>query len=80
MAETQVQVNEDGVQVAAETTYVCPGCQAQLSDGIIQNRSVRYCTQCRGMLVSMNSFLPLIEFLRALHRPTGSNLQPRDSA
>jgi Zn-finger nucleic acid-binding protein len=76
MAETQ---NEDGVQVAAETLKVCPVCQAMLSDGTIQNRSVLYCTKCRGLLISIDKFLPLVEFLRALRRPTGSNIEPRDN-
>ena len=70
----------DGVEVAAETTKVCPGCQALLSDGTIQNRSLLYCTKCRGVLVSLEKFLPLVEFLRALRRPTGSELQPRDNS
>lgn len=66
-------VKEDGVQVGAETTKVCPACQAMLSDGMIQNTPVRYCTKCRGLLVSIDKFLPLVEFLRALWRPSGAN-------
>jgi Zn-finger nucleic acid-binding protein len=73
-------LNEDGVQVAAETGNLCPGCQAMLSDGTIQNKSVLYCTQCRGLLVSIDKFLPLVEFLRALARPTGSDIQPRENS
>jgi hypothetical protein len=41
---------------------------------------VLYCTKCRGLLVSINNFLPLVEFLRALRRPTGSDIQPRDDS
>jgi Zn-finger nucleic acid-binding protein len=41
---------------------------------------VLYCTKCRGLLVSMDQFLPLVEFLRALWRPTGSEIQPRDAS
>jgi len=70
----------DEVQVGAETTNICPACQAMLSDGTIQHKSVLYCTKCRGLLVSIDSFLPLIEFLRALGRPTESSLQPRDNS
>ena len=80
MAEAEVRVNEDEVEVGAETTKVCPACQALLSDGDIQNRSVLYCATCRGMLVYIDKFLPLVEFLRALRHPTESSLEPRDNS
>jgi Zn-finger nucleic acid-binding protein len=70
----------DEVQVGAETTNSCPACQALLSDGTTQGKSVLYCTKCRGLLVSIDKFLPLVEFLRALRRPTGSDIQPRDNS
>ena len=73
-------VNEDGVQVRAETTKVCPTCRAMLSDGIIQNTSVLYCTKCRGLLISIATFLPLVEFLRALRKPAESEFRPRDNS
>src|SRR5579864_5568246 len=73
-------VNEDDVQVTAETTHVCPVCQANLFDATIENRSVRYCTKCRGLLVSIDKFLPLVEYLRALWHPSGANIEPRDNA
>ena len=80
MPEAQAQVNEDGVQIGAETAQICPACQALLSDGNIQGKPVLYCTKCRGLLVSIDRFLPLIEFLRALARPSGSDIQPRDNS
>ena len=67
------------VEVGAETASLCPACQAMLSDGSIQNKSVLYCTKCRGLLVPLANFLPLVEFLRALRSPTGSEIQPRDN-
>jgi|SRR5579872_47074 len=75
MAETVEEV-----QVGSETTKVCPACQALLSNGTIQNRPVLFCTQCRGMLVSIDQFLPLVEWLRALRRPTGSDILARDNS
>jgi Zn-finger nucleic acid-binding protein len=72
--------NEDGIQVGAETANTCPACQALLSDGTIQGKSVLYCAKCRGLLLSINQFLPLVEFLRALRRPTDSDIQPRDNS
>ena len=74
------QVSEDEVQVGGETTKVCPACQALLSDAAIQGKPVLYCAKCRGMLVSIDKFLPLVEFLRALRRPSGSTLEPRDNS
>jgi Zn-finger nucleic acid-binding protein len=70
----------DEVEVGSETTKVCPACAALLSDGNIQNRSVLYCTKCRGVLVAIDKFLPLVEFLRALRHPTGSDIPPRNNS
>jgi len=70
----------DNVEVGSETTNTCPGCQAMLSDGAIQGKAVLYCAKCRGLLVSIDKFLPVIEFLRALASPTGSDIQPRDNS
>ena len=73
-------MNEDGVEITGESGKVCPTCQAMLSDGTIQNRAVQYCVQCCGLLVSIASFLPLIEFLRALRRSEVTAFEPRDNA
>jgi len=79
MAETR-QENEDGVEIAGESDKACPACQAMLSDGTIQNREVRYCNKCRGLLVPIATFLPLIDYLRALRRPTGWTIEPRNDS
>ena len=72
--------NEDGVLVGAETDKTCPICQAMLSDATIENRSLRYCSKCRGMLVLLFNFLPLVEYMRTVWRSSGVNIQPRDNA
>ena len=72
--------NEDGVVVGTETTYACPSCQALLANATIENRSLRYCTKCGGMLVLLFNFLPLVEYMRTVWRSTGANIQPRDNA
>jgi Zn-finger nucleic acid-binding protein len=72
--------NEDDVVVGAETTHVCPACQANLFDATIENRSVRYCTKCRGLLVLIFNFLPLVEYMRTVWRSTGASIQPRDNS
>ena len=76
----EIQVNEDDVLVASETIKVCPACEALLSDATIEGRPVLYCTKCRGLLIPIGDFLPLVEFLRALRGPTESSLQPRDNS
>jgi Zn-finger nucleic acid-binding protein len=72
--------NEDDVLVGAVTTYICPACQSDLFDATIENRSVRYCTQCRGLLVLIFNFLPLVEYMRTVWRSTGASIEPRDNA
>ena len=72
--------NEDDVVVGAATTHVCPACQANLFDATIENRSVRYCTKCRGLLVLIFNFLPLVEYMRTVWRSTGASIQPRDNS
>ena len=74
------EVNEDDVLVGAETTKTCPVCQAMLSDGTIENRPVLYCTKCRGLLVSIDKFLPLVEYMRTVWRSTGASIEPRDNS
>jgi Zn-finger nucleic acid-binding protein len=51
-----------------------------LWDGIVQNTSVLYCKQCRGLLISIATFLPLIEFLRALRKPEEKEFRLRDDS
>lgn len=80
MAEIQMLPNEDDVVVEAETTYPCPACQTLLCDATIENRSVRYCTKCRGLLVLIFNFLPLVEYMRTVWPSTGANIQPRDDS
>jgi Zn-finger nucleic acid-binding protein len=72
--------NADGVEVGAQTAKDCPVCQTPLSEGNIQNRAVLYCTQCRGLLVGIDKFLPLVEFLRALWHASSASLEPRDNS
>jgi Zn-finger nucleic acid-binding protein len=73
-------VNEDDVLVGAETGKACPVCQAMLFDATIENRSLRYCTNCRGMLVLIFNFLPLVEYMRSVWRSTGANVEPRENS
>jgi len=76
----EIQVNEDYVLVGSETAKVCPACQGLLSEGSIESRPVLYCTKCHGILIAIDKFLPLVEYLRALRTPTELSLEPRDNS
>jgi Zn-finger nucleic acid-binding protein len=65
-SEAVPPIDEDGVQVVGETSKLCAGCGSKLSDGLVEAQPLLYCTQCHGMLISMEKFLPLVEHLRAL--------------
>ena len=73
-------IGEDGVQIVGETGKHCPTCSAKLADGLIERRPLLYCQSCRGMLVSIENFLPLIEHLRALRTSPAQYLAPRNKA
>ncbi len=58
--------NDDGVRVLGEAAEEqCPICSIPLMHAIAARERIRYCTKCRGMLISMNTFLTLVEELRA---------------
>ena len=58
---------EDGVQIVGESKYACPICTGHmLSGGLVEGEPLFYCQKCRGMLVAIDKFLPLIETLRAM--------------
>lgn len=56
----------EGVSVLqAESDQNCPICAGPLALAALAKIRIRYCTHCRGMLVPMPAFLPLVEELRA---------------
>src|SRR5581483_8474170 len=57
--------NDDGVRMLGETSKLaCPVCVLPLQHAALGSRRILSCTKCRGMLVSMNDFVALIEELR----------------
>jgi Zn-finger nucleic acid-binding protein len=63
-------VNDDGVRVLDETTPAvenpeCPLCALPLFDAAVDGQRILYCRRCRGMLIPMDIFAPLIEDLRS---------------
>jgi Zn-finger nucleic acid-binding protein len=70
---------EDGVQVLGETKCQCPACEGLLSDGRLELHELLYCTHCRGMLIGMDDFLPLIETLRSYRERPVMTVAPRQA-
>src|SRR5258708_32184960 len=79
--EAMPPTGEDGVQVLVATDLRCPACEGSLSEGRIESRDVLYCESCRGLLLDMDSFLPLVDTLR-LYRsgPSAIVLRRQDDA
>jgi Zn-finger nucleic acid-binding protein len=58
--------DDDGVSVFPEKSdNNCPVCSAPLNHASMATLRIQYCTQCRGMLIPMAVFLPLVDELRA---------------
>lgn len=58
--------NDEGVRVLGEASpLACPVCAVPLVQAALGGERIVYCKQCRGILVSMNAFVALVEALRA---------------
>ena len=75
-SEANPPTTEDGVQVVVSTDLSCPACEASLSQALIESREVLYCESCKGILIGMDIFLPLVDALR-LYRTGQSVSFPR---
>jgi Zn-finger nucleic acid-binding protein len=64
--------DDEGVRVLGEADGAsCPVCVVPLMHATLGRQRIRTCTRCRGMLIPMGSFLPLIEELKAGHTNHG---------
>jgi Zn-finger nucleic acid-binding protein len=58
--------NDEGVRVLSEDAEeACPICAIPLMHAIVARERIRYCTRCRGMLIPMETFLALIQEMKA---------------
>jgi Zn-finger nucleic acid-binding protein len=58
--------NQDGVRVLGEpSATACPVCGVPLRDAALTGHRILYCERCRGMLVSIDDFLAIVEQRRA---------------
>lgn len=72
------EANDDGVRVLGDggdgsAATECPRCASPLVDASIDGQRIFYCLRCRGMLISMDIFAPLVEDLRS-RRAGGTEL------
>jgi Zn-finger nucleic acid-binding protein len=70
---------DDGVRVLDEPSgHDCPICNAGLVHATLSNIRIRYCTKCRGILISMEILQSLVQELQAQKR--AETIQPRADA
>jgi Zn-finger nucleic acid-binding protein len=62
--QTTPPTDEDGVLVLEPSAHNCPACRTALAQASIESQEMLYCTQCHGMLLEMEKFLPLLDVLR----------------
>jgi Zn-finger nucleic acid-binding protein len=77
-SEAMPPTTEDGVQVLVASDLRCPACNATLSEGRIESHELLYCESCKGLLVDMDTFLPLVDALRLYRSGPCSVLSRRD--
>jgi Zn-finger nucleic acid-binding protein len=58
--------NQDGVRVLGEPGATpCPVCRVPLVEAALAGHRILYCQRCRGMLVSIDDFLAIVQQRRA---------------
>ncbi|PWU02645.1 MAG: hypothetical protein C5B51_20490 [Terriglobia bacterium] len=58
--------NDDGVLIIGEASRLkCPVCNSFLANGVVAGHRILSCESCRGILVNMDAFVPLIQELRS---------------
>ena len=57
--------NADGVRVLGVPAESCPACPSTLLQSTIAGHRIRYCEKCHGMLIAMETFLVIVQDLRA---------------
>ena len=73
--------NDDGVRILGElSSQCCPVCRTPLMLAALSGERLLYCQTCRGMLLPMETFVELVETLRARHHGPPSPPRPIDAA
>jgi len=71
------RADEDGVVVMGPTSQNCPVCETPLANASIESQEFLYCGRCRGMLLEMEKFVPLLDVLREYRSWSRSSQAPR---
>jgi Zn-finger nucleic acid-binding protein len=69
--------DSDGVLVLAESSQLCPVCARNLTDAALEMHTLKYCTNCHGMLIEMVRFVDLVETLRSHRGMVATHIEPR---
>ncbi|MGC9945485.1 MAG: zf-TFIIB domain-containing protein [Bryobacteraceae bacterium] len=71
--------NEDNVSVLNETSrFACPVCSVPLAEAAIDGHKLYYCTGCRGSLIPVETFVSLLDDLRAKQGGEWTIARPAD--
>ncbi len=74
-----VEADEDGVRVLGDpSTQPCPVCGIPLVQAAVEDAPILYCERCRGMLIPMGAFVPLVGELRTQQRTSPRPLPALD--
>ena len=68
--------NLDDVAVLEPSGVACPICWKELKQGRLSSRGVLYCESCRGLLIRLAEFVPIIEEMRASRTAPAYTGQP----
>jgi len=74
--QTTPPTDEDGVVVLEPTKHNCPVCRTPLANASIDAHGLLYCTSCHGMLLEMETFVPLLSVLREFRYWSPSSQAP----
>ena len=73
------EANQDGVRILGEQASMpCPVCTSPLVHASIGDHRMIYCEHCRGMLISMDVFMAIVEDLRSRHENVADSMPPPD--
>jgi len=68
--------NPNGVRVLGEPTeYPCPRCTVPLVQATIAGAHVVYCSHCHGLLIEIDGFMAVLDYLRSRRERTESAAQ-----
>ena len=72
---------DDGVHVlGVPADDKCPVCAIPLVHASLDGQRILYCQRCRGMLIDMAHFAPLVADLRSRREASGAMIVPVNSA